>query len=188
MSTHQWFSLATWEAIAWRGQVLMWLCALLGTLAGIVIYLAKTNTDIIKQEKAKRAQALQTERSLQRFPREQDAQDFFEKIKRLPKVSYWIITETDDRDPGSEQMRVTRIFDSIFAKAGWVKESKITGGRVYTRVTTRGISVGFRTDDSKGKEIADAIVSAFRSVGIDASADAFSDLPSGWFTFQVGLR
>lgn len=116
-------------------------------------------------------------------------------LRQFAGERFWVVTQTDDRDPGSEQMVFSSQLSAILIEAGWIKETYERGWKMtkaplplFRRVTARGVEVGYPEGSARAVKAAQEIAAGLTAANIDnATAVAFSDLLSG-IVIDVGLR
>lgn len=114
-------------------------------------------------------------------------------LKPFVGERFWVITETNDRDPGSEQVRFSEQLSATLVAAGWTKEAypgwTMTDAPlpIFRHVTTRGVEIGYPDGNAGALRAAQALASGLTAANVDNAVVPFSDLRAG-ILINIGLR
>ncbi|WP_063994304.1 hypothetical protein [Bradyrhizobium sp.] len=128
-------------------------------------------------------------------PRQLSAVEMENLRKRLAPFagkSFWVYTQTVDKDAGGEQMVFSRQLSTAFLAAGWIRSNRAeaSGSKVeeeFGPVSDRGCHFAYGPDE-KSKALAAAVDDAFRSVGVECASNDYPGLLPEFIILEIGLR
>lgn len=114
------------------------------------------------------------------------------RLKSFAGERFWVITETNDWDRGSEQVRFSEQLSATLVAAGWTQDSRRfsdqnVGLPIFRRVTTRGVEIGYPNGSVDELRVAQALASGLAAANIDSVIAPFTDVSAG-IVINVGLR
>jgi hypothetical protein len=123
----------------------------------------------------------------------QQTTDLIAKLLPFAGSRFWIITEKSEIDVGSEQQKLAGQISAIFIAARWIKDShelKDDPNKTdpeFTAVSNRDCFVAFGFEPSSTK-IGLAVLTAFKSVGLECEWGAFPGMTLDFVSIDIGLR
>lgn len=122
-----------------------------------------------------------------RFLMPDEARVLCDRLRKYAGTQFHVMVETNDRDPNSEQVRFGNQLASILTTAGWNQWNRPFP--LYTRVSNRGLEIGFKADDQKSQRLAGALMSELRSFNVSGRLTPYTDIEaSDALLITVGLR
>jgi hypothetical protein len=114
-----------------------------------------------------------------------------DKLRKYPNIKYWIVTETADQDPISEQIKLSQQIRRVFDEAKWVQESHLNRYSKepmppFSAVSDPGCLVS-TAGDEKSLRVMKAVIEAFKP---DFECDEYVDfnIISDSVLIHVGLH
>ena len=151
--------------------------------------LSSTRESVESQRQSVEALAKRTERKDRAMTQEQ-AESLRDAMRLYAGQRFWVLIQTNDYNPNSEQMRLGSQLKEILKSAGWIEDGTIAKNLMYRPLTDSGVSIGFGADSNtnpKGDTVAKALSIGLSAIHIDSSLEPFSDISNG-LLIDVGLR
>jgi hypothetical protein len=121
------------------------------------------------------------------------ARELGARLRERAGKRYWIITQSNDQAPSSEQVRLYRQLDTIFTDAGWTKSIRLFAHSTidmpeFVGVSDRGLFIWHSQDHAAAKELAEFVAAQLEAFNIDCEISPRSNAPDDLLIIEIALR